>query len=116
MNGEREAAPEAGAADEQIFARPAWLEEFGSGAERAPAERSDSAAPGRGVRLEDDDFWDQEPTGWRATVDRVRTTPRAAIALIVVGVIAAVVAAVAVFGTSDGSGSGPYPVVNFAGA
>ncbi|NKY19260.1 ComEA family DNA-binding protein [Tsukamurella spumae] len=116
MNGEREAAPEAGAAEEQIFARPAWLEEFAGGAARAPAEPADPAPRGRDARLEDDDFWDPEPTGWRATVDRVRTTPRAAIALIVVGVVAAVVAAVAVVGSSDSGGSGPYPVVNFAGA
>ncbi|MGV7904446.1 hypothetical protein PJN93_32025, partial [Mycobacterium kansasii] len=54
-------------------------------------------APSRRLRMEDDDFWDdQEPTGWRSTVEKVRTTPRAAVALVVVGVIAAVVAAVAV--------------------
>ncbi|MET9328086.1 ComEA family DNA-binding protein [Tsukamurella sp. NPDC003166] len=117
MNGEREAAAGVGAAEEQIFARPAWLEDFAGDAERAPARQDDPVPPARGAaRLEDDDFWDPEPTGWRATVDRVRTTPRAAIALIVVGVIAAVVAAVAVFGSSGGGGSSPYPVVNFAGA
>ncbi len=112
MNGEREAAPAEGAADEQIFARPAWLEEFAPG--RAAAERGE---PDRRVRMEDDDFWeDPEPAGWRSTIDRVRTTPRAAIALVVVGVIAAVVAAFVVLGPSRAGGAGEYPVVDFAGA
>ncbi len=121
MNGEREAAP--GAADEQIFARPAWLEDFAPDGQDRSARRGcsqgdgDGDGPSRRVRMEDDDFWDDpEPAGWRSTVERVRTTPRAAIALVVVGVIAAVVAAVVVLGPSRGGGTGAYPVVDFAGA
>lgn len=92
-----------GEAREQVYARPEWLDEF--------------ADPPLGARAEDDDdLWGPEPTGWRSTVDRVRTTPRAALALISVGVIAALVAAVAVFGSSGGQDEGQYPVVNFAGA
>ncbi|CAM3767501.1 helix-hairpin-helix domain-containing protein [Tsukamurella ocularis] len=125
MNGEREAT-EGGVADEQIFARPAWLDEFapdrrgvdgrdGGGQDEGGFDRG--AAPSRRVRMEDDDFWDdQEPAGWRSTVERVRTTPRAAVALVVVGLIAAVVAAVAVLGPARGGGGGAYPVVDFAGA
>ncbi|WP_248488962.1 ComEA family DNA-binding protein [Tsukamurella sp. PLM1] len=119
MDTERE-APAAGAEDDQIFARPAWLEDFrgartaGAGA-GSPEWRDDTLdPPPRGGRA-DDDLWDDEPSGWRSTVDRVRTTPRAALALITVGVIAAIVAAVAVFGT-PGGGGGEYPVVDFAGA
>ncbi|GAB3128325.1 hypothetical protein GCM10027289_07270 [Tsukamurella serpentis] len=140
MNGERQAADD-GSGEDQIFARPAWLADFRTGDDGRPggrdggrggAERDqrghtdgdgDAAdwtgeslePPPRGVRA-DEDFWDPEPTGWRATVDKVRTTPRAAIALIAVGVVAAVVAAVAVFGGARGADSGPYPVVNFTGA
>ena len=125
MNGEREAAAATGAADEQIFARPAWLEEFAT--DRAGPDRRDGGwseddldgapGPSRRVRMEDDDFWDeQEPTGWRSTVEKVRTTPRAAVALVAVGAIAAVVAAVAVLGPSGEGGGGQYPVVDFAGA
>ncbi|MBS4100994.1 ComEA family DNA-binding protein [Tsukamurella paurometabola] len=125
MNGEREAAAGSGVADEQIFARPAWLDDFAP-ARREYAEpvdpgrdgdgRGTGITPSRRVRMEDDDFWDeQEPVGWRSTVERVRTTPRAAIALVVVGVIAAVVAAVTVLGPSR-EGGGQYPVVDFAGA
>ncbi|ADG79401.1 helix-hairpin-helix domain-containing protein [Tsukamurella paurometabola] len=87
---------------EHAYARPEWLDEF--------------ADPPRGARTDDDDPWDAEPTGWRSTVDRVRTTPRAALALCAVGLVAAVVAAVAVFGSSDGGKTGAYPVVDFAGA
>lgn len=135
MNGEREATPGAGVADEQIFARPAWLEDFtpddargthptgGTGVARGgwradlDEGADDDPATGRRMRMEDDDFWDDpEPTGWRSTIDRVRTTPRAAVALVVVGVIAAVVAAVVVFGPSGEGGSGAYPVVDFAGS
>ncbi|MCA4995517.1 hypothetical protein HWD35_12415 [Tsukamurella tyrosinosolvens] len=125
MNGEREAVAGTGVAEEQIFARPAWLEEFaparGDGGRDGDAVDGGDAfdgggAPSRRVRMEDDDFWDdQEPTGWRSTVEKVRTTPRAAVALVVVGVIAAVVAAVAVLGPSR-EGGGQYPVVDFAGA
>ncbi|QRY84042.1 ComEA family DNA-binding protein [Tsukamurella tyrosinosolvens] len=125
MNGEREAAAGTGVAEEQIFARPAWLEEFaparGDGGRDGDAVDGGDpfdgeGAPSRRVRMEDDDFWDdQEPTGWRSTVEKVRTTPRAAVALVVVGVIAAVVAAVAVLGPSR-EGGGQYPVVDFAGA
>ncbi|AUN41267.1 ComEA family DNA-binding protein [Tsukamurella tyrosinosolvens] len=124
MNGEREAAAGTGVAEEQIFARPAWLEEFApdraGGPDRRDGGRPEddidrAPGPSRRVRM-DDDFWDdQEPTGWRSTVERVRTTPRAAVALVVVGVIAAVVAAVAVLGPSR-EGGGQYPVVDFAGA
>ncbi|WP_019204055.1 ComEA family DNA-binding protein [Tsukamurella sp. 1534] len=109
-DGTRRDRDEAGAAPvgrDQVFARPAWLGDFAD---------PDDDPPPRGARAEGDDLWDEEPTGWRATVDRVRTTPRAAIALIVVGVIGAIVAAVAVLGPSDGAESGPYPVVDFAGA
>lgn len=133
MNGEREATPGVGVADEQIFARPAWLEEFatdGARAEQTPGGRGsarrdgrravvddEDVVPGRRFRMEDDDFWDDpEPTGWRSTVDRVRTTPRAAVALVVVGVIAAVVAAVVVLGPPSEGTAGAYPVVDFAGA
>ncbi len=120
MNGEREAAAGTGVADEQIFARPAWLEEFAPDRRDGgpPDVEPDGAlAPSRRVRMEDDDFWDeQEPTGWRSTVEKVRTTPRAAVALVVVGVIAAVVAAVVVLGPSREGGGGQYPVVDFAGA
>ncbi|TWS19516.1 hypothetical protein FK529_10020 [Tsukamurella asaccharolytica] len=125
MNGEREAAPGAGATDDQVFARPAWLDEFAPDRVEGPERRDggwpdDDAArapgPSRRVRIEDDDFWDdQEPTGWRSTVEKVRTTPRAAIALVVVGLVAAVVAAVAVLGPAR-EGGGQYPMVDFAGA
>lgn len=126
MNGEREVAAGTGVADEQIFARPAWLEEFTADRAGGP-DRRDGGWPdddldgatglSRRVRMDDDDFWDeQEPTGWRCTVEKVRTTPRAAVALVVVGVIAAVVAAVVVFGPSREGGGGQYPVVDFAGA
>lgn len=126
MNGEREATTGTGVADEQIFARPAWLEEFATDRRDRPDPRGGEwddlgpgggVAPSRRVRMEDDDFWDeQEPTGWRSTVEKVRTTPRAAVALVVVGMIAAVVAAVAVLGPSREGGGGQYPVVDFAGA
>ncbi|MCS3781997.1 ComEA family DNA-binding protein [Tsukamurella ocularis] len=120
MNGERGAAAGSGVADEQIFARPAWLEEFAPDRRdggRPDVESDGALAPSRRVRMEDDDFWDeQEPTGWRSTVEKVRTTPRAAVALVVVGVIAAVVAAVVVLGPSREGGGAPYPVVDFAGA
>ncbi|SDR10036.1 competence protein ComEA [Tsukamurella pulmonis] len=124
MNGEREATAGTGLADEQIFARPAWLEDFGADAAAGRAalgrvrdDEDDDRAPGRRTRRDDDDFWDDpEPSGWRSTVDRVRTTPRAAVALVVVGVIAAVVAAVVVFGPAREGGTGEYPVVDFAGA
>lgn len=126
MNGEREATTGTGVAEEQIFARPAWLEEFATDRRDRPDPRGGEwdglgpdggVAPSRRVRMEDDDFWDeQESTGWRSTVERVRTTPRAAVALVVVGVIAAVVAAVAVLGPSREGGAGEYPVVDFAGS
>lgn len=87
-------------ARDQAYARPEWLDDF--------------AEPPRGSRA-DDELWDREPAGWRSTVDRVRTTPRAAVALCAVGVIAAIVAAVAIFGSSGSGDAGQYPVVNFAG-
>ncbi|NMD54836.1 MULTISPECIES: ComEA family DNA-binding protein [Tsukamurella] len=119
MNGEREGDPGTGAADDQIFARPAWLDEFtpdrGDG-HGDPERRDDAISPSRRVRV-DDDFWDdEEPSGWRSTVEKVRTTPRAALALVAVGLIAAVVAAIAVLGPARGSGAGQHPIVDFAGA
>ncbi len=95
-----------------VDADPDWLHEFG------PRETRDSdrvQRPGPAVGGWDDGWTDPAPRGLRSVIGaRLRGTPRTALALCLVGVVAALVALYAV--VSSPSTPRHYPVVAFDSA